>query len=1269
MRHTLIVANDTITETLLGLLSEAGIRYVETDSLDAARSTLDNEAADIALVAPGTGPGHNRLQLLNTAIEAFVNSTNDPDQFLNAIVSQAQRITEADWVLAVRVNSHGTATRLADSPHQGGSALRLEDATRPGDHSHTRWIIREGKIVCITDVEAYRQHGFHTPEYGKVLINPKTLERGFRALIGVPLQSTNGDKATTTGVMWFHYRQPQPQGWPQQVIEAIEQFARQVATAYEDARRSQIINRWQSNLNDLPLNVDEADDSADSALKRIAEELCDVLDCDFATLYVDDPTTQQRHIYSHLRDDDELLRLALKESPRELVDRYLDLGTDERVFEVEDTTQDKEFKKWPVTKLGAVKSLIILRLHEGEHRGLAFVSFREPRTFTSYEKAVIGLFARQLARMIQNIQLYQQAIEERKRLRNRFRISQSLIKGRDTNDDGAGGDRVAVLTDIIEDAKKALVADHAAIIAMHDGKPLPAALSDGAPERLRRDIHLQNLTKRIVNDKCIITLDRDGGKLTRWTVDDKAETLLAEPEALEHFPLLNDWPICKGFPLKDGDKVLGTMWLFYKEFRYNDEKVLYELQLYANFIAFAYADGLKTRRYQRAVETLRGAAESLKAQEDTGGILREAGGLARQLVARTENHEQYFSHIALVEGHDDERFVHFYEDHNDRHTFEYLQGARQLKEDNPNFDDESPYKDDPWARIYGKEACTIVSRAAEMAIANQKNGAVHEALLADSQTDGDHHVPLWPDSREDSDLTSQISAPIIVDNEVYGILSIEHRSRFAFDDEDKYTLMALANMVGTALSYKWRDMYLEALREVSKHIHDAGQDRKQVLQAIVNGAATIIRGKRPNDDFFCYIGLVEDGELRLEAASSDGVVEMYNRLTRETGKLGVIGQVLRDNHQPDGNNQSLLINDVHENHRYSGELLSSNEFTTRSQMLAWFFIDDKVINGGGVQRGILSFDHVLPGAFTEREKEVIEALAELARAAIHNAERHQLLDTLRAFVGASIDLTAARHDQAIRVKSIDPYMSEILQNTARLLDAYGNFRSDMRRYLLGNRVLDEDQWGAVNDYLRDNFVQQQKARAEKTLNSAERLEGLIGELQPSASNRPRMRLGIKPQMKVALIDTIRRTIERFQYWLATKGDTEYRIIEPNGPELYCLIPGDWLEQVFNIYIKNAHKYNDRGNDGRLTINIRLLPDGSNCEVEFHDNGPGVPQEKRAGLGTMPVKSDTGHGIGLCAARLILQAYGAGFTYHPPANPDDRGTTFVVRIPVVDELNQ
>ena len=944
MGHTLIVANDTSAKILLGLLKEAGIGFTETDALSDATSMLDNEAADIALVTPGTSLGYNRLQLLNTAIEAFVNSTEDPDEFLSTIVSEAQRITGADWVLAVRVNSHGSATRLADS---GANAMRLEDATRPlEDQSHTRWIIESGEPVRIADVEAYRQHEFHTPEYGSIPINPKTQERGFRALIGVPLRSANGDKAT--GVMWFHYRQPQPQGWPQQVIEAIEQFARQVATAYENARRSQIVDRWQNNLTDMPLNVNvnTVDGSADDALRRIAEEICDVLNCDFATLYVDDPITYQRTACLHMRDEDVALRPYLEALPGDIVDQYL-VSDAPTVRVIEDTSRDAEFRDRPATQRGGARTLIILRLQEGEHRGLAFANFRERRTFTSREITIIDLFARQLARTVENIHLYQQVVYERLRLHERFKISQLLIKGRDDAEE----DRTKALENVISQAKTALVADHAGIITMQDGQLLADVVSPGAPENLVRDPHLVNLTREIVDDGRIITLDQTRNRLTRWTVNDEAETLYQETEILDHFPLLDAWPICKGFPLKDGETVLGAMWLFYKQARYSDEKVLFELQLYANFIAFAYADGLKTGRYRRAVETLRDAAQHLTIHLDTREILLETVGLARRLVAGTENFAQYFSHIALVEGYDDDRFVHFYRDQNDEQTFRYLQESAQLRADNRFFEG-SRYQDDPWAPLYARDRFrTVVSRAAEMAIANQKSGNTHEALLVQDSRDDTDYVPLWGEE----DFGSQLSAPIIVDNEVYGILSIEHRDRFAFDDDDRFTLMALANMVGKTLSYKWRDMYLDALREVSKHIHDVGQDRQQVMQTIVDEAVKIIRGKRPNDDFFCYIGLVEDEKLKLEAASRKNILREFGLvdLSSENDRVGVSGLVLRRHRQPGDRRQSLLLNNVDDNPIYSQQLLHSTDFTTRSQMLAWFFIDDKVSNGGGVQRGIL----------------------------------------------------------------------------------------------------------------------------------------------------------------------------------------------------------------------------------------------------------------------------------------------------------------------------
>lgn len=105
---------------------------------------------------------------------------------------------------------------------------------------------------------------------------------------------------------------------------------------------------------------------------------------------------------------------------------------------------------------------------------------------------------------------------------------------------------------------------------------------------------------------------------------------------------------------------------------------------------------------------------------------------------------------------------------------------------------------------------------------------------------------------------------------------------------------------------------------------------------------------------------------------------------------------------------------------------------------------------------------------------------------------------------------------------------------------------------------------------------------------------------------------------------------------------------------------DRLAQVFINLISNAQKYCE-AEAPRLTITMRET--ARNLEVEFADNGAGIPERQRSLIfekfvrldGTRPAQ---GAGLGLAISRKIMQRLGGGLHYVP----SEGGAVFLVRLP-------
>jgi signal transduction histidine kinase len=105
---------------------------------------------------------------------------------------------------------------------------------------------------------------------------------------------------------------------------------------------------------------------------------------------------------------------------------------------------------------------------------------------------------------------------------------------------------------------------------------------------------------------------------------------------------------------------------------------------------------------------------------------------------------------------------------------------------------------------------------------------------------------------------------------------------------------------------------------------------------------------------------------------------------------------------------------------------------------------------------------------------------------------------------------------------------------------------------------------------------------------------------------------------------------------------------------------DRLAQVFINLISNAQKYCDAAAP-ELAIFVRQLP--GRIEVDFIDNGHGIPAQQRALIFEKFARADTargapGAGLGLAISREIMTRLGGGLTYMP----SDSGVRFRVRLP-------
>ncbi|MDY6892701.1 MAG: ATP-binding protein [Chloroflexota bacterium] len=156
----------------------------------------------------------------------------------------------------------------------------------------------------------------------------------------------------------------------------------------------------------------------------------------------------------------------------------------------------------------------------------------------------------------------------------------------------------------------------------------------------------------------------------------------------------------------------------------------------------------------------------------------------------------------------------------------------------------------------------------------------------------------------------------------------------------------------------------------------------------------------------------------------------------------------------------------------------------------------------------------------------------------------------------------------------------------------------------------------------------------------------------------------RPEKVLLSVNTVLTESLPFEAYPTSNGKTEISMeLEPDLPLTFA----DFyqIQQVFLNIIMNAQQAISEVQDkGKILIKTRKV--GEMIQVSFTDNGPGIPEHDTDKIfdpffTTKEVGKGTGLGLSICFG--IIQRHG-GYLY--ARNNPDRGTTFFVEIPIVQE---
>ena len=198
------------------------------------------------------------------------------------------------------------------------------------------------------------------------------------------------------------------------------------------------------------------------------------------------------------------------------------------------------------------------------------------------------------------------------------------------------------------------------------------------------------------------------------------------------------------------------------------------------------------------------------------------------------------------------------------------------------------------------------------------------------------------------------------------------------------------------------------------------------------------------------------------------------------------------------------------------------------------------------------------------------------------------------------------------------------------------------------------------DLLLENPLVPENAREDLQiiLHETQRTKDIVQDLLSFARQRPVQR------ELVQVNSVLRQTIKLRSYDFASHG---VEVVEEFDEKLSpALGDSQQLQQVFLNILNNAYDaVQEAGQRGRIAIRTRLR--GESIEVAVTDNGTGIADPERIFDPFYTTKqAGKGTGLGLSICYGIVRAHGGEILCWN--NSEQRGSTFVVRVPVANEAS-
>ena len=483
---------------------------------------------------------------------------------------------------------------------------------------------------------------------------------------------------------------------------------------------------------------------------------------------------------------------------------------------------------------------------------------------------------------------------------------------------------------------------------------------------------------------------------------------------------------------------------------------------------------------------------------------------------------------------------------------------------------------------------------------------------------------------EEAGLRSAVAVPLKARDVVIGVLYVHSRAPHQFREEDRQLLSALA--VQAALAIEQARLYEAATQQAKRWeaLYRLGAllSRSLEVEEVYPAFAEAVKALVPYD----RIGVVvPDGEkLRMVLSVAEPPVSSHHGAVWPQVKATAVGWVL-------AHKTHRLVRDLATEATYSDETFIAREGVRATVQFP--------LVAAGEAVGVLLLDSRTPGAYTERDLELLDPLAQQLALALQNAWLYaQIKDHAEELEQRVEERTQALQAANIQLEAASRHKSQFLANMSHEL------RTPMNAILGYTELILDKIYGEVPETIRDVL-----GRVDK---SGRHLLGLINDvLDISKIEAGELNLSLNDYSMKEVVHTVVTAVES----LAAEKQLALKVAVP--PDL-SRGRGDErrIAQVLLNLVGNAIKFTEVGE-----VRIQAQASDGAFLVSVSDTGSGIALgdqqkifEEFQQVDNSTTKTKGGTGLGLAIAKRIIEMHGGRIWVE---STPGQGSTFWFTLPV------